>query len=81
MQETRILSTHPAPLPGPAPRGTSVGRALVFDACRAGVVLRAVLFVEAVLGVGAMFGAATPGDWLARLALLRAAPCRPRWPG
>lgn len=70
MQETQILSTHPAPLPGPAPRGRAVGRALVFDACQVGVVLRAVLFVEAVLGVGAMFGAAGPGEWLARLALL-----------
>src|SRR5574337_1324163 len=70
MQETQILSTRPALLPEPTPRGASVGRALVFDACRVGVVLRAVLFVEAVLGVGAMFGAAGPGDWLARLALL-----------
>lgn len=66
MQETPILSTHPAPLP--APRVAS--RALVFDACQVGVVLRAVLFVEAVLGVGAMFGPANPGEWLARLALL-----------
>jgi two-component system sensor histidine kinase AlgZ len=31
----------------------------VFDACHVGVVLRAVLFVETVLGVGAMFGAST----------------------
>lgn len=70
MQETQILSTHPAPLPEPAPRGARAGRVLVFDACQVGVVLRAVLFVEAVLGVGAMFGATGPGDWLARLALL-----------
>jgi two-component system sensor histidine kinase AlgZ len=70
MQETQILSTHPAPLPEAAPRGTVAGRALVFDACQVGVVLRAVLFVEAVLGVGAMFGAAGPSEWLARLALL-----------
>ncbi len=66
MQKTPILSTHPAPLP--TPRVAS--RALVFDACQVGVVLRAVLFVEAVLGVGAMFGPANPGEWLARLALL-----------
>ncbi|MBS0390828.1 MAG: histidine kinase [Proteobacteria bacterium] len=70
MQETQILSTHPAPLPEPAPRGAAMGRALVFDACQVGVVLRAVLFVEAVLGVGALFGATSPGEWLARLALL-----------
>jgi len=70
MQETQILSTHPAPLPEPAPRGAAMGRALVFDACQVGVVLRAVLFVELVLGVGALFGASSPGEWLARLALL-----------
>lgn len=42
----------------------------MFDACRAGWVLRAVLFVEAVIAVGALFGADSPPDWLARLALL-----------
>ena len=47
-----------------------VRRALVFDACEVGVVLRAVLFVETVLGVGAMYGADTLLDWLARLSLL-----------
>ncbi len=47
-----------------------MGRALVFDACQVGVVLRAVLFVEVVLGVCALFGTTGPGDWLARLALL-----------
>lgn len=46
---------------------------LVFDACHLGVILRAVLFVEAVVGVGAMFGAASLADWLARLALLSGA--------
>ena len=46
------------------------GRVLVFDACHVGVVLLAVLFVEAVVGVGAMFGAATFFDWLTRLSLL-----------
>jgi two-component system sensor histidine kinase AlgZ len=48
-------------------------RALVFDACQLGVVLRAVLFVEVVGAIGAMFGAATPLDWLLRLAVLTAA--------
>ncbi|MBS0509367.1 MAG: histidine kinase [Proteobacteria bacterium] len=72
MQDTQILSTRPAPLPEAAPRAAAAGRALVFDACQVGVVLRAVLFVEAVLGVGAMFGSASPGDWLARLALYTA---------
>ena len=43
---------------------------LVFDACHVGVVLRAVLFVEIVLGVGAMYGASTLLEWLARVSLL-----------
>ncbi|HSV53229.1 MAG TPA: histidine kinase [Burkholderiaceae bacterium] len=47
--------------------------ALVFDACHVGVILRAVLFVEAVIGVGVMFGSATAQDWLARLSLLTGA--------
>lgn len=45
-------------------------RASMFDACHVGVVLRAVLFVEAVAGVGAMFGANHPMDWLLRFSLL-----------
>ena len=44
--------------------------ALVFDACQSGVVLRAVLFVQSALAVGAMFGAASVLEWLERLALL-----------
>jgi two-component system, LytTR family, sensor histidine kinase AlgZ len=46
---------------------------LIFDACQVGVVLRTVLFVQGVLGVGVMFGAATPLDWLVRLALITGA--------
>ncbi|GAB1386024.1 hypothetical protein MASR1M59_11720 [Melaminivora sp.] len=45
---------------------------LLFDACQVGVVLRAVLLVQLVLGVGTLFGAADWLDWLARLALLTA---------
>jgi two-component system sensor histidine kinase AlgZ len=48
-------------------------RALVFDACQVGVVLRAVLFVEAVMAVGAMFGATGPADWMEQLAVLSGA--------
>ena len=81
MQNPQILST-PTPEPKSAPQSPptrpragsavdgKVRRALVFDACEVGVVLRAVLFVEIVLGVGAMYGADTVLDWLARLALL-----------
>jgi len=68
MKDSQILSAFQE-LPAPrAPQGP-VG-VLVFDACHVGVILRAVLFVEAVIGVGAMFGAATFLDWLARLSLL-----------
>jgi two-component system sensor histidine kinase AlgZ len=46
---------------------------MLFDACQVGVVLRAVLFVEAVVAVGAMFGATSFLAWLERLALLSGA--------
>ncbi|RCX10257.1 sensor histidine kinase [Extensimonas vulgaris] len=61
-----------AAIPKPATaRGTSAHAAvLVFDACEVGLVLRAVLFVEAVLGVGALFGAGSAREWLLRLMLL-----------
>jgi two-component system sensor histidine kinase AlgZ len=73
MQNKQILSTQPLDLETaparPRPRA-KVQRALVFDACHVGVVLRAVLFVETVLGVGALYGASTPLEWLARVSLL-----------
>ncbi|HWS04395.1 MAG TPA: histidine kinase, partial [Burkholderiaceae bacterium] len=43
---------------------------LVFDACHVGVILRAVLFVVAVVAVGAMFGTASPFEWLSRASLV-----------
>ncbi|MEP6964915.1 MAG: histidine kinase, partial [Polaromonas sp.] len=45
-------------------------RASMFDGCHVGVVLRVVLFVEAVVGVGAMFGVSGTLDWLLRFSLL-----------
>ena len=45
-------------------------RALVFDACHVGFVLRAVLFVEAVVAVAALFDAPDFLAWLRRLSLL-----------
>ena len=45
-------------------------RPSMFDACHVGVVLRAVLFVQSVVGVGAMFVASQPFDWLLRFSLL-----------
>ena len=38
--------------------------ASLFDACHVGVVLRVVLFVQAVAGVGAMFSTSNALDWL-----------------
>ena len=73
MQNKQILSTQPLELETaparPRPRAP-VQRALVFDACHVGVVLRAVLFVEIVRGVGAMYGASTLLEWRARVSLL-----------
>ena len=71
MKDTEILSTFLEL--DPAASQSRDTRVLVFDACQVGVVLRAVLFVEAVVGVGAMFGADTVSDWLMRMALLTSA--------
>ena len=83
MQKHPSLSTQPLPLQDAPPASIAAragsrrttgeptrGRALVFDACQVGVVLRAVLFVELVVSVGALFGAQNPAEWLASLALL-----------
>ena len=40
----------------------------VFDVCHVGVVLRAVLFVQAVVAVGVVFAVATPRGWLEQFA-------------
>ena len=67
MKDSQILSTFQEPAAvAPARRSR---RPLVFDACHVGVVLRAVLFVEAAVAVSAMFGAASVLDWVYRLAL------------
>ena len=71
MKDTEILSTFLELDPQAAPAAAQ--RALVFDACQAGVVLRAVLFVEVVMAVGAMFAAATVPEWLLRLSVLTGA--------
>lgn len=71
MNDSQILSAFQE-LPGQQ-RVRKPERALVFDACHVGVILRAVLFVEAVMGVGAMFGAAGFLDWLSRLSVLSGA--------
>jgi two-component system sensor histidine kinase AlgZ len=68
MKDSQILSTFQDSTASAAP--PLLARPMVFDACHVGVVLRTVLFVEAVLGVSTMFGATTLIDWVNRLALL-----------
>jgi two-component system sensor histidine kinase AlgZ len=46
---------------------------MVFDACQMGVVLRAVILVEVVVGVSVMFGANGWMDWLTRAAVITGA--------
>ena len=74
MPEPSILSTFPesalTPLGDPVVRRADLR--LVFDACHVGVVLRAVLGVEAVVAVGAMFVSGSLMEWFTRLALLTA---------
>lgn len=69
MKDSQILSAFmdlPVAKPNPA-------RVLVFDACHVGVIMRAVLFVEATMMTGVMFGAADFRDWLLRAAIMTAA--------
>lgn len=71
MRDSQILSTFHELAPAavaPAP-----ARVLVFDACQTGVILRAVLFVETVVGVAAMFGSVSFVHWLTRLSLVTGA--------
>lgn len=68
MRDTQILSAFQELPAEPAPQ--SGATSLLYDACQVGVILRAVLFVQAVMAVGALYGADTPLDWLLRLALL-----------
>ncbi len=69
MKDSQILSTFQdgAALAAPPQR------VLVFDACHLGVILRALLFVETVMSVGAMFGASSATDWLLRVSVLSGA--------
>ncbi|MEO8249679.1 MAG: histidine kinase, partial [Burkholderiales bacterium] len=68
-KEPEILSAFPSEAPQLAPNGDLERVLPVFDACQLGVVLRAVLFVEAVLGVAAMFDSPGAADWLGRFTL------------
>ncbi|QCB48383.1 histidine kinase [Hydrogenophaga sp. PAMC20947] len=81
MQDSRILSSFQdlAPASGSKPLqkmpdpGRGRGRGLVFDTCQVGVVLRAVLFVEAIVWVAALFGASHLWSWMGQMAMLTGA--------
>jgi two-component system sensor histidine kinase AlgZ len=66
MKDSQILSTF---ADSPARRVPARVQP-VFDACHVGVTLRAVMFVEAVMAVGAMYGAADVPSWIVRVAVL-----------
>ena len=68
MEDTQILSSF-GELARP-PAALAAAPPLVFDACHVGVMLRAVLFVQAVLGIGTMFGAGSLLEWFQHLILL-----------
>lgn len=56
-----------------AARPPAPPRTLLFDACRVGEVLRAVLLVQVVMVVGSLFWPVTFSQWLLRYAMLTAA--------
>lgn len=71
MKDSEILSTfHELEALRDTPQPP---RALIFDACQLGVLLRAVLFVEMVMAIGAMYGTSSVRDWVLRLAVLTGA--------
>jgi two-component system sensor histidine kinase AlgZ len=70
MKDSQILSVFQDLTPPNVAAAVSRPFPMVFDACHVGVVLRAVLFVETVVAVAAMFGASSSLDWLMRLALI-----------
>jgi len=76
MQDSRILSTFHDPasrLPlSQMPEHRQEGE-LLFQTCQLGVVLRAVLFVQSIMWVVALYGAQSLVTWLERLAILTAA--------
>lgn len=72
MNDSQLLSAFQE-LSRERPRPAPPRHPLVFDACQPGVVLRAVLFVESVMAVGAMFRAGTALAWVQQLALLSGA--------
>ena len=73
MDDSQLLSAFQELARDQKPKVGPPRHRAIFDACHVGVVLRAVLFVEAVMAVGAMFGAGTAMEWLQRTGVLSAA--------
>lgn len=67
MNDSQILSTFADRKRARAP--AKAAPVLVFDACQAGVILRAVLYVEAVVAVALMYVSAGVADWAIRVAV------------
>jgi two-component system, LytTR family, sensor histidine kinase AlgZ len=73
MHKPQILSSQlPSSefLDATTPHDSAALPVLIFDACHLGVVLRAVLGVEATLAIAAMYATASPLDWLMHTAWL-----------
>jgi len=70
MRNPSILSVTPDPATAARARPANSGRSAAFDVCQVGVVLRAVLSVEAALAVASLFVAGTPIEWLGVVATL-----------
>ena len=71
MKDSQILSTLQGRRRNSAPGWQS--SELLFDTCQVGAVLRAVLLVQAVLGVGSLFWQLSVTEWMARYAILTGA--------
>ena len=73
MKDSQILSTLKDRRRSPQEAAAAAARAevpLVFDACRAGVALRAVLAVQAAQAAVLLFAPDGVGEWLMRLAFV-----------
>jgi two-component system sensor histidine kinase AlgZ len=73
MDDSQILSAFADAPDGAKAAAAPAPQVLLFDACQVGVVLRAVLFVQAVMAVGAMFVTGSVQAWVEQVALLSAA--------
>eukprot|EP01036_Dinobryon_divergens_P051159 gene51159-68484_t len=71
MRNPAILSASSSPTSPPSSeraRNALRGGPSLFDACRIGVVLRTVVFVEAVVAIATLFVVSTPTEWLVQAA-------------